>query len=102
MDVPVQVVARLESADEPVEGVEARVAAIGSIVDARGLRQVSDTAALESVIDQVIAENPGPVEQYRGGKEGALNALIGPVMKKTGGSANPKVVRDLLAKRLSG
>jgi aspartyl-tRNA(Asn)/glutamyl-tRNA(Gln) amidotransferase subunit B len=74
---------------------------IGAIVESKGLRQVSDAGALESVIDEVIAENPGPVEQFRGGKEGALNALIGPAMKKTGGSANPNVVRELLRERLS-
>ena len=52
-------------------------------MDRDGLRQVSDASALEAVIDRVIAENPGPVEQFRSGKEGALNALIGPVMKAT-------------------
>ncbi|HEX9234677.1 MAG TPA: Asp-tRNA(Asn)/Glu-tRNA(Gln) amidotransferase GatCAB subunit B, partial [Actinomycetota bacterium] len=56
--------------------------------------------ALESVIDEVIAENPGPVEQFRGGKEGALNALVGQVMKKTKGSANPQVAAELLRQRL--
>ena len=51
---------------------------------------------------QAIAENPGPVEQFRGGKDGALNAVVGQVMKKSGGSANPKLVQDLLRQRLSG
>jgi aspartyl-tRNA(Asn)/glutamyl-tRNA(Gln) amidotransferase subunit B len=72
------------------------------VVDERGLRQVSDTAALEAWVDQAIAENPGPVEQFRGGKDGALNAVVGQVMKKSGGSANPKLVQDLLRQRLSG
>jgi len=75
---------------------------IDKIVEDRGLRQVSDTAALDGVIDEVIAENPGPVEQFRGGKEGAINALVGQVMKKTRGSANPKLTADLLRERLSG
>jgi aspartyl-tRNA(Asn)/glutamyl-tRNA(Gln) amidotransferase subunit B len=75
---------------------------IEDIVDERGLKQVSDTSSLEPVIDEVIAENPGPVEQFRGGKEGALNALVGQVMKKTRGSANPKLVQELLRERLSG
>jgi aspartyl-tRNA(Asn)/glutamyl-tRNA(Gln) amidotransferase subunit B len=73
---------------------------IEAIVDREGLRQVSDASALEAVIDKVIAENPGPVEQFRGGKEGALNALIGPVMKETGKAANAQLVRELLRKRL--
>jgi aspartyl-tRNA(Asn)/glutamyl-tRNA(Gln) amidotransferase subunit B len=62
---------------------------------------VTDTAALEAWVDEAIADNPGPVEQYRGGKEGALNAILGQVMKRSGGSANPKIVRDLLLRRLS-
>jgi aspartyl-tRNA(Asn)/glutamyl-tRNA(Gln) amidotransferase subunit B len=72
------------------------------VVEERGLRQVSDAGALEAWVDEAIAENPGPVEQFRGGKEGALNAVVGQVMKKSGGSANPKLVQDLLRQRLSG
>src|SRR5918995_789559 len=74
----------------------------GAIVERRGLRQVVDPAALEAWVDEAIAENPGPVQQFRGGKEGALNAVLGQVMKRSGGSANPKVVRELLLQRLSG
>jgi aspartyl-tRNA(Asn)/glutamyl-tRNA(Gln) amidotransferase subunit B len=74
----------------------------GAIVERRGLRQVVDPAALEAWVDEAIEENPGPVEQFRGGKEGALNAVLGQVMKKSGGSANPKAVRELLLRRLSG
>jgi aspartyl-tRNA(Asn)/glutamyl-tRNA(Gln) amidotransferase subunit B len=73
---------------------------IEAIVEREGLRQVSDASALEAVIDKVIAENPGPVAQFRGGKEGAMNALIGPVMKETGKAANAQMVRELLRKRL--
>jgi aspartyl-tRNA(Asn)/glutamyl-tRNA(Gln) amidotransferase subunit B len=72
------------------------------VVDERGLRQVSDTGQLEAWVDEAIAENPGPVEQYRRGKEGALNAVLGQVMKRSGGSANPAAVRELLLRRLSG
>jgi aspartyl-tRNA(Asn)/glutamyl-tRNA(Gln) amidotransferase subunit B len=76
--------------------------AIGAIVDAKGLRQVSDASALEAVIDEVIAENPGPVEQFRAGKEGVLGFLVGQVMRKTKGSANPKLAGDLIRARVSG
>src|SRR4029453_3983363 len=62
---------------------------IEQIVDGRGLRQVSDASALEAVVEEVIEENPGPAEQFRKGKEGAINALGGQGMKKTKGSANP-------------
>jgi aspartyl-tRNA(Asn)/glutamyl-tRNA(Gln) amidotransferase subunit B len=74
---------------------------IEAIVEAKGLRQVSDTSALEAIVDEVVQENPGPVEQFRGGKEGAINALVGQVMKKTKGSANPQVAAELLRRRLS-
>jgi len=85
----------LEEAFETGDAAEA-------IVERRGLRQVVDSSALEAWVDEAIAENPGPVEQFRGGKEGALNAVLGQVMKKSGGSANPKAVRELLLQRLSG
>jgi aspartyl-tRNA(Asn)/glutamyl-tRNA(Gln) amidotransferase subunit B len=73
-----------------------------AIVERRGLRRVTDAAALEAWVDEAIAENPGPVEQYRSGKEGALNAVLGAVMKRSGGAADPTAVRELLEQRLSG
>ena len=84
----------LEEAFETGDQVE-------TIVERRGLKQVKDVSALETWVEQAIAENPGPVEQYRGGKEGALNAVLGQVMKKSGGSADPKAVRELLLQRLT-
>jgi aspartyl-tRNA(Asn)/glutamyl-tRNA(Gln) amidotransferase subunit B len=72
------------------------------IVDEKGLRQVSDTGQLQMWADEAIAENPGPVEQFRSGKKGAINALVGHVMKKSRGSANPQVVQQILRQRLSG
>jgi aspartyl-tRNA(Asn)/glutamyl-tRNA(Gln) amidotransferase subunit B len=77
-------------------------APIEDIVEMKALRQVSDTGALEAVIAEVIEENPGPVRQFRSGKDGAINALVGQVMKKTRGAANPKVAGELLRSRLSG
>ncbi|HEU4527370.1 MAG TPA: Asp-tRNA(Asn)/Glu-tRNA(Gln) amidotransferase subunit GatB [Actinomycetota bacterium] len=84
----------LEVAFETGEPAEA-------IVEVHGLRQVTDTAALEAWVDDAIAENPGPVEQFKGGKEGILGFLVGQVMKRSGGAANPKVVNELLRERLS-
>jgi aspartyl-tRNA(Asn)/glutamyl-tRNA(Gln) amidotransferase subunit B len=71
------------------------------IVEEKGLAQISDEAALGSVVDEVIAENPGPVEQFRAGKEGVVGFLVGQVMKKTKGAANPQEVQRLLRQRLS-
>jgi Asp-tRNA(Asn)/Glu-tRNA(Gln) amidotransferase B subunit len=53
-------------------------------------------------VDEVIAENPGPAEQFRGGKEGVIGFLVGQVMKKTGGAANPQEAQRLLRDRLAG
>jgi aspartyl-tRNA(Asn)/glutamyl-tRNA(Gln) amidotransferase subunit B len=75
---------------------------VTAIVDRRGLRQVTDAAALGAWVDEAIAENPEPVAQFKAGKQGALNALLGAVMKRSGGSADPKAVRELLLERLSG
>jgi aspartyl-tRNA(Asn)/glutamyl-tRNA(Gln) amidotransferase subunit B len=75
---------------------------IGAIVERRGLSQVSDTAALGAIADEVLAENADAVEQFRSGKDGVVGFLVGQVMKKSGGSANPKVAQELLRERLSG
>jgi len=76
-------------------------AAADRIIDAKGLRQISDTGALEAIIDEVLAANAKSVEEYRAGKEKAFNALIGQAMKATRGKANPQQVNDLLKKKLA-
>jgi aspartyl-tRNA(Asn)/glutamyl-tRNA(Gln) amidotransferase subunit B len=62
--------------------------------------QITDTAELESLIDQVLAAHPENVESYKAGKEGLLGFFVGQVMKETGGRANPKLVNDLLRQKL--
>lgn len=71
-----------------------------AIMEREGLRQISDAAAIEKVIDEVLAANPKQVESYRGGKTGVLGFLVGQVMKATRGQANPALVNELLRKRL--
>ena len=73
---------------------------VDAIVERHGLRQVSDTGALEAVVDEAIAENPGLAEQFRAGKDGVINALVGHVMKRTKGAANPAVETMWLLQRL--
>lgn len=73
-----------------------------SIVDEKGLVQVSDQTALEAAVDQVLSENPGEVSQFRAGKEKLLGFFVGQVMKKTRGKANPQIVNEILAKKLNG
>ena len=70
------------------------------IVEEKGLKQVTDTGAIEAVIDDVIAENPDNVAAYRSGKDKLFGFFVGQVMKKTGGKANPGVVNELLKKKL--
>ncbi|MCH8202497.1 MAG: Asp-tRNA(Asn)/Glu-tRNA(Gln) amidotransferase subunit GatB [Proteobacteria bacterium] len=72
------------------------------IVAEKGLRQVSDSGELETIIDRVLADNPTQLEQYRAGKDKVLGFFVGQVMKATAGKANPKVVNELLAKKLKG
>jgi len=70
------------------------------IIGDRGLEQISDESLLDAVIDEVIKENPGPVEQFKKGKEKALSFLIGRVMAKTKGKANPQLVNELFRKKI--
>jgi aspartyl-tRNA(Asn)/glutamyl-tRNA(Gln) amidotransferase subunit B len=79
----------------------ADVGAADRIIEAKGLKQISDTGALEAIIDEVLAANQKSVDEYRAGKEKAFNALIGQAMKATKGKANPQQVNELLKKKLS-
>ena len=72
-----------------------------SIADKFGMKQMTDTGAIEGIIDEVIATNPSQVEQYKSGKVGLLGFFVGNVMKKTGGTANPAVVNEILRKKLA-
>ncbi len=71
------------------------------IADRFGMKQITDTAAIEKAVDEVIAANPAQVEQYKAGKVGLLGFFVGNVMKSTGGKANPAAVNELLRKKLS-
>ncbi|MFC5513640.1 Asp-tRNA(Asn)/Glu-tRNA(Gln) amidotransferase subunit GatB [Massilia jejuensis] len=72
------------------------------VIEQKGLKQISDTGALEAIVDEVLAANAKSVEQYRAGKEAAINALIGQAMKASKGKANPAQVTELLKKKLAG
>jgi aspartyl-tRNA(Asn)/glutamyl-tRNA(Gln) amidotransferase subunit B len=79
----------LETGDDPAK-----------IVEERGLKQTSDTGAIEQVIAEVMAKNPGQLEQYRAGKEALFGFFVGQTMKAMAGKANPQVVNELLKKAL--
>jgi len=73
-----------------------------TIVDEKGLKQVSDTGAIEAMVDEVMAANPDKVEEYRGGKDKLMGFFVGQVMKASKGQANPGVVNQILRDKLSG
>jgi aspartyl-tRNA(Asn)/glutamyl-tRNA(Gln) amidotransferase subunit B len=74
---------------------------VDAVIEAKGLKQIQDTGALEKIIDEVIAANPANVEQYKAGKDKAFNALVGQVMKASKGKANPQQVNELLKAKLA-
>jgi aspartyl-tRNA(Asn)/glutamyl-tRNA(Gln) amidotransferase subunit B len=74
--------------------------AADTIIESRGLKQISDAGALEKIADDVIAANPQQVADYRGGREKAFNSLVGQVMKATKGKANPQQVTEILKRKL--
>jgi aspartyl-tRNA(Asn)/glutamyl-tRNA(Gln) amidotransferase subunit B len=72
------------------------------VIEAKGLKQITDTGAIEAMIDAIIAANPGQVEQYRGGKDKLFGFFVGQVMKQSKGKANPQQVNALLKEKLEG
>jgi aspartyl-tRNA(Asn)/glutamyl-tRNA(Gln) amidotransferase subunit B len=74
---------------------------VDAIIEAKGLKQMNDSGALEKIIDEVIAANAKNVAEYKGGNERALNGLVGQIMKASKGKANPQQVNDLLRAKLT-
>ena len=74
---------------------------VDAVIEAKGLKQMNDSGALEKIVDEVIAANADNVAQYRAGKDKAFNALVGQVMKASKGKANPQQVNELLRSRLA-
>jgi aspartyl-tRNA(Asn)/glutamyl-tRNA(Gln) amidotransferase subunit B len=73
---------------------------VDAVIESKGLKQVSDTGAIEAILDEVLAANQKSVDEYRAGKDKAFNALVGQAMKATKGKANPALVNELLKKKL--
>ena len=87
-------------AKEVFEAMWAGEGSADEIIDARGLRQITDTGAIEAVVDAVIEANPGQVAEYKAGKEKLIGYFVGQVMKETGGKANPGQVNQILKDKL--
>ena len=75
-------------------------AQVDALIEAKGLKQMNDSSALEAIVDEVLAANAKSVEEFRAGKEKAFNALIGQAMKATQGKANPAQLTELLKLKL--
>lgn len=73
---------------------------VDAVIEAKGLKQMNDTGALEKIVDDVLAKNQKNIDEYRAGKDKAFNALVGQVMKASAGKANPAQVNALLKSRL--
>ena len=73
---------------------------VDEIIEAKRLKQITDSGAIEALVEQVIAENPGQVEQYKSGKDKVFGFFVGQVMKLSKGKANPQQVNQLLKDKL--
>ena len=91
-----------QSANTVIQAVVSTGQDVDTIIEEQGLRQVSDTGAIEALVDQVIAANPDKVADYRGGRVKLMGWFVGQVMKASGGKANPKAVNEALRVRLDG
>ena len=89
-------------AKEVFEAMWAEGKPADAIIEAKGLRQITDTSAIEKAIDEVMAKNPGQLADYRSGKDKLFGFFVGQVMKATGGKANPAQLNELLKKKLAG
>jgi len=72
------------------------------VIEARGLRQITDTSAIDAIVDKVVAANPSQAAEYRAGKDKLIGFFVGQVMKETGGKANPAQVNEALRRKLAG
>ncbi len=89
-------------AKEVFEAMWAGEGEADAVIDSRGLKQITDSGAIESVLDEIIAANPKQFEQLKGGKDKLMGFFVGQVMKQTQGKANPAQVNELMKKKLEG
>ena len=89
-------------AKEVFEAMWAGEGEADAVIDSRGLKQITDSGAIESVLDEIIAANPKQFEQLKGGKNKLMGFFVGQVMKQTQGKANPAQVNELMKKKLEG
>ncbi len=90
------------AAKEVLEGMWAGDGDADAVIEAKGLKQVTDTGAIEALVDEIIANNPGQVEQYRSGKDKVFGFFVGQTMRASKGKADPAMVNELLKEKLKG
>jgi len=88
------------SAKQVFEAMWSEGGDVDTLIEAKGLKQMNDTGALETIINEVLAANPKNVEEFKAGNAKALNGLVGPIMKASKGKANPAQVNALLLRKL--
>jgi aspartyl-tRNA(Asn)/glutamyl-tRNA(Gln) amidotransferase subunit B len=91
-----------KSAKDVLHGMAKGEGSADEIIEKRGLKQISDAGAIEKIVDEVLAANAKQVADYRAGKDKAFNSLVGQVMKRTQGKANPAQVNEVLRRKLAG
>jgi aspartyl-tRNA(Asn)/glutamyl-tRNA(Gln) amidotransferase subunit B len=89
-------------AKEVFESMWAEGVGADAIIEAKGLKQITDTSMIEKAIDDVMARNPGQLAEYRTGKDKLFGFFVGQVMKATQGKANPAQLNELLKRKLAG
>ena len=90
-----------KTAKQVLDGMWSGKGGADEVIEAEGLQQITDTSAIEAMIDEVIAANPSQVEEYRAGKEKLIGFFVGAVMKASGGKANPGQLNQILKDKLS-
>ncbi|MEZ5538257.1 MAG: Asp-tRNA(Asn)/Glu-tRNA(Gln) amidotransferase subunit GatB [Thiolinea sp.] len=90
------------AAKDVLEGMWAGEGDADAVIAARGLKQVTDTGAIEAIVDEIIAKNPAQVEEYRSGKEKVFGFFVGQTMRASKGKADPALVNELLKEKLKG
>ena len=88
-------------AKDVFEAIWQRKGSVDDIIEQRGLKQISDSGAIEKLVDAALVENPAQVEQFRGGNDKVIGFFVGQIMKASGGKANPQQVNDILRKKLN-
>ena len=88
--------------EKKIKSIVSNTNMFDAIIEAKGLKQISDTSAIEAMIDEIIEKNPSQVAEYRSGKDKLFAFFVGQAMRASKGKANPNTVNDILKQKLEG